>query len=221
MPTKVMNLPIRDPDLFLLKLKLILAPFIWRVLRSTLSTPPLSDKIPLQNGPVIFACLHRDIIGSIFHVASARPSLLVSNSDDGLILVKTLGSRNYDFIRGATGENGGRALVHLRKALQKGHNIGLAVDGPKGPFGEIHSGVFQLARLTGAPIVPLRPVFSRSFSVHTWDRTEIPVLFSGCTVHTGPVLRLNPDAGNEEMEILHQQLINFFKVKKGGENEDS
>ena len=189
---------------------MFLAPLIWRLLRSTLSSPPLNSEIPLDDGPVIFACLHRDIIGAILHVAPTRPSLLVSNSDDGLILVKTLGDRDYGFIRGATGENGGRALVHLRRALENGSHIGLAVDGPKGPFGEIHSGVFQLAKLTGAPIVPLLPVFSPSLAVKTWDRTELPYLFSRLSVHNGPIMRVSPEAGEEEIRKMHEQLHHFF-----------
>jgi len=206
----------RDPELFQQKLKLFLAPLIWRLLRITLSSPALSSEIPLQDGPVIFACLHRDIIGAILHVAPAHPSLLVSNSDDGLILVKTLGEKDYSYIRGATGENGGRALVHLRRALENGHNIGLAVDGPKGPFGEIHSGVFQLAKLTGAPIIPLLPIFSPSLAVTTWDRTELPYLFSRIKVHTGPIIKVKPDVCEDEVQLMHQQLHHFFQPGAGG-----
>ncbi len=54
-----LNIPPRAPELVLLRLKLFLAPLVWRLLKSTLCIPPLSAKIPLQDGPVIFACLHR------------------------------------------------------------------------------------------------------------------------------------------------------------------
>ncbi len=211
-----MILPTRVPELSLLKLKLFLAPLIWRLLYPTLSVPELSPDIPLAEGPIIFACLHRDIVGAILYVAPAHPSLLVSNSDDGLILVRTLGGKNHNFIRGATGENGGRALVHLRRALQDGHSIGLAVDGPKGPFGEIHPGVFQLAKLTGAPIVPLRPVITPSLVLGTWDRTEIPYFFSRIHVQTGPPMKVNATAEDEEIDFLHQKLDAFFQSGSGG-----
>ncbi len=204
------------PELNLLKLKLFLAPLAWRLLYPTLSVPELSPDIPLAEGPVIFACLHRDIVGAILYVAPAHPSLLVSNSDDGLILVHTLGGKNHNFIRGATGENGGRALVHLRRALQDGHSIGLAVDGPKGPFGEIHPGVFQLAKLTGAPIVPLRPVITPSLVLGTWDRTELPYFFSRIQVLAGPSMKVNANAEDEEIGLLHQKLDVFFRSRSGG-----
>ncbi len=211
-----MPLQARVPELSRQNIKLLLASFAWRLLRFTLSVPALSSDLPLNDGPVIFACLHRDIIGSILYVRPARPTLLVSNSDDGLILVRTLGEKDYNFIRGATGENGGRALVYLRGALQAGHHIGLAVDGPKGPFGEIHPGVFQLAKLTGAPIVPLRPVVQPSIVLGTWDRTEVPYLFSRIHVNTGPVIKVAADAGDEEFQALQQQLEGFFQLGTGG-----
>jgi lysophospholipid acyltransferase (LPLAT)-like uncharacterized protein len=202
-------------EVFPQKLKLMLAPPVWRVLQSTLSVSPFSKSIPLNEGPLIFACLHRDIIGSILYVRSAKPWLLVSGSDDGLILVRTLGQKNYNFIRGATGENGGRALVKLRQTLEAGHHIGLAVDGPKGPFGAIHPGVFQLAKMTGATIVPLLPEIKPAIVLGTWDRTVVPYLFSGITVKVGPLMRLARDAGEDDFNSLREKLSLFFRPQEG------
>jgi lysophospholipid acyltransferase (LPLAT)-like uncharacterized protein len=155
-------------------LKLILAPPAWTLLAALAGVRPL-DPAALPSGPVIFACLHRDILPAILYVRPARPALMVSPSPDGDILVRTLARRGYRFVRGATGEGGGRALVGLRREIEAGHPVGLAVDGPKGPYGEIHEGVLHLARLTGAPVVPLRAVSRRALVLDTWDRTVVPV----------------------------------------------
>lgn len=194
------------------KLKLLLAVPAWRALRLSLQVPDLAPQIPLSDGPVIFACLHRDILGAILYVRPARPYLLVSASDDGMILVKTLGEKDYGFVRGATGENGGRALVSLRRELEKGHSIGLAVDGPKGPFGEIQAGVFQLAQLTGAPIVPLRALCRPSVTLNTWDRTMVPLPFARLQMEVGKVRSLQPDTDKNELMTLRRQLHGFFET---------
>lgn len=192
------------------RLKLALAPPLWHLLQSTLRVPDLHEICPALETPCIFACLHRDILGSILFVKPARPSLLVSESDDGLILVRTLKDRHYRFIRGATGENGGRALVTLRRALEKGHSIGLAVDGPRGPFGKVYPGGLQLARLTGAPIVPLRPIFTSSLILNTWDRTVVPRPWSRFTMEVGPCIRLQADADDQVIAAHRESLAHFF-----------
>ncbi len=197
------------------KLKLLIAPPAWRVLQSTLRVTPLCKSIPLNDGPVIFACLHRDMVGAILYVRRAKPYLLVSGSEDGVILVRTLGPDNFSYVKGATGENGGRALVKLRKILEAGHHIGLAVDGPKGPFGAIHSGVFQLAKMTGATIVPLLPRVKPAMTMGTWDKTVLPVLFSAVQVQVGPIMNIGDDAGEEEIGFLRQKLSSFFLSQAG------
>ena len=193
------------------KIKLMMAPKVWKALQVSTRVSALDGKVPLDRGPLIFACLHRDMIASILFVKPAKPWLLVSGSDDGALLVKALDKKFYSFITGATGENGGRALVRLRQTLEAGHNIGLAVDGPKGPFGMIHSGVFQLAAMTGATIVPLLPAVKPRWVAGTWDRTVVPYLFSKIDVQVGPLLNVSAGANSQEIESLRHQLDEFFQ----------
>ena len=133
---------------------------------------------------------------------------MVSHSPDGDILVRTLARKGYRFVRGATGEGGGRALVGLRRELEAGHPVGLAVDGPKGPYGEIHEGVWHLARNTGVPIVPLRAVCRRALVLDTWDRTVVPLPWGRTRVEAGAPMRV--DAATD-IESSRARLIEFFE----------
>jgi len=196
--------------------KLALAPGAWHFLKSTVTVREFSSVPGLGDGPIIFACLHRDILPAIMFVRSARPALLVSDSQDGDILVKTLGRRDYRFVRGATGGDGRRALVLLRRELDAGHSVGLAVDGPEGPFGSIREGVLHLARLTGAPVVPLVARASRPIVLNTWDRTIVPVPFRKVEMEIGPVLRIHQGAGEPEMKNYLSSLAEFFDVVEEG-----
>lgn len=201
-------------------LKLVLAPVAWRIMRATVRLPEFQPLPSDHKRPLIFACLHRDILMAIMHVRTMRPSLLVSQSPDGDILIRTLGRRDYGFARGATGEDGKRAFVALRRELENGHSIGLAVDGPKGPFGVINEGVLQLSRLSGAPIVPLRAEAGRRLVLGTWDRTVVPHLFSRVLMHRGDDLVIERESGEPELATAREQLAQFFAVK-GGQDEDS
>jgi len=207
--------PKLESEVLAQNIKLKLAPIVWNVLRSTVRISPFSPNIPLDGGPVIFAGLHRDMIASILYVRPAKPWLLISGSDDGKILVNALGQDDYGFIKGATGENGGRALVKLKRALEAGHHIGLAVDGPKGPFGAIHSGVFQLAKMTGATIVPLLPQVKPAIVFGTWDRTVVPVLFGKIEMKIGPLMNLAEDADEEAINTVREKLHSFFLPEAG------
>lgn len=195
-------------------LKLALAPLAWRILEAGLRLEDFPDHLLAAGHPLILCCLHRDILPTIMHVKPARPALLVSPSPDGDILVRTLGHRNYCFVRGATGEGGTRAFMGLARQLREGRSVGVAIDGPKGPFGAIHDGVFQLARLTGAPIMPLVAQPARFRRLGTWDRTVVPGLFTKVHFVHGPLLHLPRQSGLEEIGRARSSLARFFGVEE-------
>jgi lysophospholipid acyltransferase (LPLAT)-like uncharacterized protein len=189
--------------------KLALAPVGWRLLCATTRLAPAGPP-PATPDPCIFACLHRDILPAIMYVRPLRPVLLVSNSPDGDILVRTLGAGNYGFVRGASGENGGRAFVQMRRLVEAGRSAGVAVDGPRGPYGVVQEGVLQLARLTGRPIVPLVARARRAVVLDTWDRTVVPWPFSRVEMGQAPPLHLDRQAGADELAAARQRLSDWF-----------
>jgi len=195
--------------------KLAVAPVAWRILRGTVRLAEFSPHDDERDQPAIFACLHRDILPTIMHVRPMRPTLLVSGSPDGEILIRTLGHQHYGFVRGATGEDGKRAFVQLRRELDAGRSIGLAVDGPKGPFGMINEGVLQLSRLSGRPIVPLRAEPARCVALNTWDRTVVPFLFSRVVMRRGARVIVAREGGEAELAAVRAELARFFGEKAG------
>lgn len=194
------------------QLKLLVAPGAWRLLCALTRVEKLPAEYLAAGSPLILSCLHRDILPAIIHVKPARPALLVSHSPDGDILIRTLGERHYRYVRGATGDNGNRAFRGLVKQLEQGHSVGLAVDGPKGPFGSIQEGVLQLARLTGAPILPLAARPGRAWVLNTWDRTVVPRPLARVDFKHGPLLSVPRDAGRTEILDMKNRLADFFGV---------
>lgn len=181
------------------RLKLWFAPPLYRLFSGSVRLAGGGTARRPGDRPVIFACLHRDIIPAILHVRGARPALLVSRSPDGDILIRTLRRDGYDFVRGSTGKEGQRAFRELLGALKGGTAVGIAVDGPRGPFGVVRDGVIQLSRLTGAPIVPLTRRSGRHLSLGNWDRTVLPLPFTRLAVDEGEALVVPPDAGEDQV----------------------
>jgi len=163
-------------------LKLKLAPPLWRWLSGSWRVNGTGRLPDDPQGPVIFACLHRDVLPAIVHCAPARPALLVSKSSDGEILRRSLAAAGFRFVRGSTGHDGREAYVGLLRELRLGHHVGLAVDGPRGPFGHVHPGAVQLARRAGVPIVPLTVRGRFCVQLRTWDRTVVPLPGAAVTV---------------------------------------
>jgi lysophospholipid acyltransferase (LPLAT)-like uncharacterized protein len=160
--------------------------------------------------PVIFACLHRDIIPAILYVQPWRPALLISDSPDGEILIRTLARGGYRFVRGSTGKEGSRAFVRLLAHLREGVSVGLAVDGPRGPYGTIRDGVIQLSRRSGCPIVPLVARPGRHRVLGTWDRTVLPWPFSSVRMVSGAPLQVTREAVGARGAAWRTRLARFL-----------
>jgi len=187
------------------RIKLILAPLLYRALAPLFRFDPRCAG-PRADRPVIYACLHRDIIPALLYVRSARPSLMVSESADGDILIRTLRREGFTFVRGSTGETGGRAFLRQLALLKRGINAGIAVDGPRGPFGNVHEGVIQMSKRSGAPIVPLRFRTGPKASLATWDRTIVPLPLTRTLVEEGEPLRVPAEATPAETAVWRDRL---------------
>lgn len=196
------------------RLKLALGPLGWRLLANTCrhaATPLSPGPSP---SPVIFACLHQDILPAMLYCRPARPTLLISRSADGDILVRTLASCGFGFVRGSTGHAGHEGFVGLLKALRAGYHVGVAVDGPRGPAGHVHDGVLQLARRSGVPVVPLVARCRRPLVLATWDRTRVPWPFSSFAMIAQEPLLIAGDADEAACEAARRLLARRLEADR-------
>lgn len=73
-------------------------------------------------------------------------------------------------VRGASGDKGRAALAALADRLLHGESVFLAVDGPAGPPLKVKRGCIDLARATGAPIIPVAYTSRRGkHNLKRWD----------------------------------------------------
>jgi lysophospholipid acyltransferase (LPLAT)-like uncharacterized protein len=140
----------------------------------------------------------------------------VSKSPDGDILIRTLRRDGFGFVRGSTGRTGGLGFRQLLSALHGGAHLGLAVDGPKGPFGDIREGVVQLSRHSQRPIVPLLFSSGRHRVLRTWDRTIVPFPFSSVTVREAEPLQVPAEVSGSTVERWRRRLRNILLPRPAG-----
>jgi lysophospholipid acyltransferase (LPLAT)-like uncharacterized protein len=147
--------------------------------------------------PILFALWHGRMFLSIQAHRGEGIVTMASQSKDGEIIAGWLEENGYVVVRGSTTRGGSEALRRMVRNVRSGRAAALTVDGPKGPPRVVQPGVVQLARLTGAWVLPITSSATRPRFLASWDRYLLPRPFSrGFVAYGEPFLipREMPDA---------------------------
>jgi hypothetical protein len=142
---------------------------------------------------------------------SAHIELLISDHPDGRLLSGAIGHFGLGVIVGSTRRGGARAMRAALKALKRGECVGLTPDGPRGPRMRAAAGVIDIARLSGAPIVPVAFAASRRRVLGTWDRFVVALPFSRGVYVWGEPIAVSRDldaAGREAARRVLEERLN-------------
>jgi lysophospholipid acyltransferase (LPLAT)-like uncharacterized protein len=172
-----------------------------RTLRATLRLERLHqdryESLQARGVPILFALWHGRMFLSILEHRGQDIATMASQSKDGEIIARWLTRNGYVVTRGSTTRGGGQALRELVRHMRRAHHAALTVDGPKGPPRAVQQGVVQLAKLTGAWILPITSSCSHPRFLSSWDRYLLPLPFSRAIVAYGepfPISKDLPDA---------------------------
>ena len=135
-----------------------------------------------------------------------RMAGMVSASRDGGLLAQILEHFGIEPVRGSSSRRGARALVEMTTWAERGHDLAITPDGPRGPCYEIQDGVIATAQLTGLPIVPVSYYLNWKIRLKSWDRFQIPLPFARCEITVGKILRVPRETTDTEREELRKQL---------------
>ena len=137
---------------------------------------------------------------------SRKLAALVSASRDGGLLARILELFGVQPVRGSSSRRGAQALREMVSWGERGHDLAITPDGPRGPRYVVQEGVVSTAQLTGLPIVPVAYHLKWKFCAKSWDRFQVPLPFTLCEVTVGRVLRVPRAATDVEREALRAQL---------------
>jgi lysophospholipid acyltransferase (LPLAT)-like uncharacterized protein len=136
---------------------------------------------------------------------------LVSASKDGGFLAAILECFNVQPVRGSTSRRGPQALLELTTWAERGYDLAITPDGPRGPRYVVRDGVTALAQITGLPILPFSWHARWKLQVRSWDRFQIPLPFSICEMSIGQPVCIQRDASDAEREALRKKLEQALK----------
>jgi lysophospholipid acyltransferase (LPLAT)-like uncharacterized protein len=136
---------------------------------------------------------------------------MVSASRDGGFLTGILECFKVQPVRGSSSRRGPQALLELTTWAERGYDLAITPDGPRGPCYVVQEGVMSLAQVTGLPIVPVSYNLGWKIRVKSWDRFQIPLPFSCCEMIYAKPIFVPRDASDEEREKLRKQLEETLK----------
>ncbi len=154
--------------------------------------------------PVIYSFWHNQIFCATHFWRTRNIVVMTSRHFDGEVIAKMIEKLGYVPARGSSSKGGVKALLELKRKVQKGLDVAFTADGPRGPVYRVKPGPVWLSRKTGAPILPFHIQPRWFWSLQSWDRFRIPKPFSPVLVKIGQAL-IVPSEADEESWILHYQ----------------
>jgi lysophospholipid acyltransferase (LPLAT)-like uncharacterized protein len=134
-----------------------------------------------EGRPVIFAFWHSGILPLAYLHRNQGTVVLVSRHADGEYIVRVLLRMGFGTSRGSSTRGGAEGLRGLIRQVRDGRDVAITPDGPKGPARVFKPGALVLARLTGAPVIPIGIRAHRAWRLKSWDGFLIPKPFGAWT----------------------------------------
>ena len=156
--------------------------------------------------PVIYAVWHGRILLLPYLYGWRRARVLASRSRDGELLTRFLERFGLEAVRGSSSRGGAEALRLLTRSLAEGRDAVVVPDGPRGPRETVKPGIVTLARLSGAPIVPMALGVSAEWRLRSWDEFRIPRPFARCVLRFGDPIRVPADVDRAAQEAARKEV---------------
>jgi lysophospholipid acyltransferase (LPLAT)-like uncharacterized protein len=153
---------------------------------------------------LILSMWHEDLMTGCLAFRDSNLKALVSHSNDGDHITRTIEGIGFSTIRGSSKRGGAQAMREMIRQVQE-NCIAIMPDGPKGPRRVVKDGVTYLSSRSGAPIVALGCAYSRAIRFRSWDRMAYPV-FSKIVIYVMPALVVPRDADRTEFDQYTAEL---------------
>jgi lysophospholipid acyltransferase (LPLAT)-like uncharacterized protein len=131
---------------------------------------------------------------------------LVSASKDGALLSAIFQRFGVQPVRGSSSRRGAQALLELSSWGQRGYDLAITPDGPRGPRYVLADGAITLAQVTGLPLVPASYHLNWKIQLKSWDKFQIPLPFARCDIFVGKVFRVPRELTDDERQKIRGEV---------------
>ncbi len=178
---------------------------IMRLIGSSLRFEVKGQPTPADE-PVIYAFWHRNLMYCTLQRRGDPIAVMISASKDGELISGPVEKLGYIPVRGSTTRGGAEALKAMVR-YSKTNSLAITPDGPKGPVGTIHPGLWQIAILGKIPIHGVNCEADREWIFNSWDRFRFPKPFARVQMRYSEPIFLK---GKEDIEEAEKRLREFY-----------
>jgi lysophospholipid acyltransferase (LPLAT)-like uncharacterized protein len=164
-----------------------------------------------KNEAIIYAMWHSRIFysGIILKSKTHQNYGLVSKHRDGRLIGEFIKKFNSKVIYGSTNHGGREALREILKILKnKNNHLTIIPDGPRGPSMQVNGAIIDIARITGAKILPLSYSARKCKFANSWDKFLIPKLFNEISISFGDIIEIPKTSTKKELDSYKKDLEN-------------
>src|SRR3954470_3095086 len=159
------------------------------------------DEVVRSGRVPIVAVWHGRILPIIWHFRGRGGGVMASENFDWQWIARIIERLGNRTVAGSTSRGGARALIAMKREIEKGSPAAFALDGPRGPARVAQPGAVWLAGATGSPLLPVHAEASCSWTTNSWDRTMVPKPFSTVALVIGEPLRMSDTSDRENQRL--------------------
>ena len=194
--------------------KRILARIVWFIvllwsksITFHLANKEVLDRLAEKGENCIYAFWHGSLLLLLQGHHNSGLLIPVSESRDGEFITQVIRNFGFEVARGSSKRKGHKALFSLISSMRKRKkNVGITVDGPRGPLHKVKQGAVFLAGVSKAPIVPVATAAKRAWvPKKSWDKLTVPVPFTKGLVMLGEPFYIN-STSKEDLESGQKKL---------------
>jgi lysophospholipid acyltransferase (LPLAT)-like uncharacterized protein len=163
------------------------------------------DSITARGRHPIHAFWHGRILPATFYFQRRGIVVITSENYDGEWIARIITKFGYGTARGSTSRGGPKALLQMVRDV-KSKGVAFTLDGPRGPAEVAQPGAVWLAKATGNPLLPFHIEAASSWTMRSWDRTQIPKPFTTVAIAIDEPLYVPRDADEAALEAWRQKL---------------
>jgi lysophospholipid acyltransferase (LPLAT)-like uncharacterized protein len=199
----------------MLKVLTFFASIIFRILAWTLryefrGLDHFDEVIQTTEGKnLVFAVWHQHSILGLLTARRFPIVVIISQSKDGELIAQVSQFLGMKTVRGSSTRGGRKAKEQLIDILREKRGVGaITVDGPRGPAHQPKSGIIDIAKQSGVPIIPYVPIAEKNWVFEkSWDHFRVPKPFSKVIIQLGKPIWIKSDTQYAEYE-------NYKKILK-------
>ena len=181
--------------------------FVWVSGRWRIVGEEVPDGLLNDGQPFVVAFWHGRLIMMAFSWKRCDlVNMLISGHRDGQLVSGMMSHFGSKTVFGSSTRGGAAAFIQLARLLKSGEIVGITPDGPKGPCMRANEGVIALAKVSGAPILPLTFSASLRYVLESWDRFVLPFPFGRGVFLWGEPIYVSKNADDMEMSEKRVEL---------------